>query len=68
MAYTVQQLEALKAAFASGALRVTYDGRTVEYRSLDDLARAIGTVEAALAAAAGTAPIRQVRLSSRRGL
>jgi hypothetical protein len=29
-------------AFTSGTTRVTFDGRTVEYRSLDEIARALG--------------------------
>lgn len=37
MAYTLAQYEALTSAIASGHLRVTYDGKTVEYRSLDDM-------------------------------
>lgn len=46
--YTLTQLAALEEAFASGALRVSYDGKTVEYRSLADLERAISVVRAAL--------------------
>ena len=34
-------------AFASGTTRVTFDGRTVDYRSLDDIARALGVGRAA---------------------
>lgn len=43
--WTQAQLDALRAAYASGATRVTIDGRTVEYRSLSDLAAAISRVE-----------------------
>lgn len=32
---------ALAAAYTSGTTRVTFDGRTVEYRSLDELGRAL---------------------------
>lgn len=46
MSYTQTQLEALQAALASGTLRVSYDGKTVEYRSVDELIRAIAVVEA----------------------
>lgn len=35
----VAQLAALDAAIASGALRVSYDGKSVEYRSLDEMLR-----------------------------
>lgn len=39
MAYTQNQLDALNEAIVSGHLRVTYDGKTVEYRSLEDMIR-----------------------------
>lgn len=48
MSYTQTQLDALRAALASGITRVSYDGRTVEYRSMADLERAIATVERGL--------------------
>jgi hypothetical protein len=48
MAFTTTQLEALEAAFASGTLSVSYDGKSVTYRSLADLERAISVVRAAL--------------------
>ena len=41
MAYTESQLEALEAALASGTLRVTFEGRSIEYRSVDELKKAI---------------------------
>jgi hypothetical protein len=50
MAYTVTQLEALQAALASGELTVSYEGKTVTYRSIKDLKAAIGVVEAGLQA------------------
>ncbi len=37
----------LAAAGASGTTRVTFDGRTVEYRSLDELGRALSVLHAA---------------------
>jgi hypothetical protein len=42
----------LAGAFANGTTRVTFDGRTVEYRSLDELARALAAGHAAENAAA----------------
>lgn len=51
MAVTQSQIDALIAAYAAGTVRVTYDGKTVEYRDLDALARAIGTLSAALGVA-----------------
>ncbi|MBX6382445.1 MAG: hypothetical protein IRZ07_05640 [Microbispora sp.] len=37
----------LAEAFAGGTTRVTFDGRTVEYRSLDEIARALAAGHAA---------------------
>ena len=37
----------LAAAFTGGTTRVTFDGRTVEYRSLDELGRALSVLHAA---------------------
>lgn len=67
MAYTTTQLAALQAALASGELRVTFEGRSVEYRSIEDLMKAIAVVEDALNAAAGTPIVRQIRMSSSSG-
>jgi hypothetical protein len=55
MAFTQTELDALKKAFASGTTRVTYDGRTVEYGTADDLWKRIKNIEAEIAQAAGTA-------------
>lgn len=56
MSYTQAHLDDLRAAYASGATEVSYEGKTLKYRSLKELAQAIATVEAALA---GVAPRRQ---------
>ena len=37
--YSQQQLDDLRAAIAEGVLRVTANGRTVEYRSLAEMRR-----------------------------
>lgn len=68
MAYSQTQLTALEAALASGALRVSYDGRSVEYRSVAELERAIGRVKAGLDAQAGTASPRQLRAYGAKGV
>ena len=47
------ELDALRKAYASGTLRVSYDGRSVEYGSEADLLRRIRTIEAEMAAAEG---------------
>ncbi len=54
MTWTQSELDALKAAYASGTLRVSYDGRTVEYGSEGDLIRRIRTIEREIAATSGT--------------
>jgi hypothetical protein len=53
MTWTQSELDALKAAYASGTLRVSYDGRTVEYGSEADLIRRIRVIERGIAAASG---------------
>lgn len=53
MAWTQTELDALKRAFASGTLRVTFDGRTVEYGNADDLIKRIRAIETEVAASAG---------------
>ncbi|MBN9568988.1 MAG: hypothetical protein J0H79_15455 [Alphaproteobacteria bacterium] len=53
--FTQAQLVAIKEAYASGITRVSYDGKTTEYRSLAEMKQIIGTIEADLAAEAGTA-------------
>lgn len=50
MAFTVAQLTAVEEAIASGALKVTYEGKTVEYRSMDDLRSAREIIRADLIA------------------
>ena len=44
MAYTTDQLQALQDALASGALRVRFQDRDVEYRSIAELKTAIAEV------------------------
>ena len=48
MTYTISQRDALKQAIASGVLRISYDGKSVEYRSLADLKAATEIVASAL--------------------
>lgn len=54
MAYTQNDLDQLDAAIASGELTVSYSGRTVEHRSIDDLLKARAHVLRVLQAQAGT--------------
>ncbi len=67
MAYTEAQRDALRKALASGERRVTYDGKTVEYRSIAELKEALAEVEAALAGAEGRR-VRQIRTTTSKGL
>lgn len=48
MSYTTTHLAALREAIATGTLTVTYDGKTVTYRSLSDLLRIVALMERAL--------------------
>lgn len=68
MAYTQTELDALKAAFAAGVLRLTYDGKSVEYGSAEDMLRRIRVIEGEIAQnvgkplpVAGFASVHRVR-------
>jgi hypothetical protein len=45
MTWQQAELDALRKAYASGTLRVSYDGRSAEYGSEADLLRRIRTIE-----------------------
>jgi hypothetical protein len=45
MSWTTTELDALRRAYASGTLRVSYEGKTVEYGSAADLLSRIRTIE-----------------------
>ena len=49
MSWTQSELDALKRAYASGTLRVSYDGKTVEYGAAADLLSRIRTIEREIA-------------------
>lgn len=49
--FTVTQLEAVEAALATGQLRVDYEGKRVEYRSVAELRAARDLILAELTAA-----------------
>ena len=53
MAWTETELVALRRAYASGTLRVSYDGKTLEYGSAADLLSRIRTIEGEMSAGAG---------------
>ncbi|AXX98639.1 phage head-tail joining protein [Profundibacter amoris] len=60
--------EALATSRASGVARVSYDGKTVEYRSLAEIDRAIDVLNREIAALEGRRVIRQVRVTTSKGL
>jgi hypothetical protein len=62
------RLEALKAQRDSAVARVSYDGRTVEYRGTAEIARAIAELERELQALQGSTPVRQIRIYTSKGL
>jgi hypothetical protein len=53
VSWTETELAGLRGAYASGTLRVSYDGKSVEYGSAADLLARIRTIEGEIAAAAG---------------
>ena len=53
MAWTQAELDALKRAYAAGTLRVTSDGRTVEYGNAADLLSRVRIIESEMAQAIG---------------
>jgi hypothetical protein len=60
--------EALAAQRSSGVARVSYDGKSVEYRSLAEIDRAIEQLDRDIAAAEGRRVIRHLRVTTRKGL
>jgi hypothetical protein len=60
--------EALLAARSSGVARVSYDGKTVEYRSLAEIDRAIEALDREIAAAEGRPIMRHIRVVTDKGL
>ena len=62
MTYTTAQRDALKQAIASGVLRLSYDGKTVEYRSMAELKAALTEVEQGLAKDNGQPVTRQIKI------
>jgi hypothetical protein len=63
------ELETIKGALRSGDKRVRYQGphgeREVEYRSVDDLMKAIAATEAEIAALSGTPTVRTINLRNK---
>jgi len=60
--------DALSAQRSSGVARVSYDGKTVDYRSVAEIDRAIEALDRDIAAAEGRRIVRQVRVTTAKGL
>ena len=60
--------DALAAQRSSGVARVSYDGKTVDYRSLAEIDRAIEALNRELAGLEGRKVVRQIRVIAGKGL
>lgn len=60
--------EALTSQRSSGVARVSYDGKTVDYRSIAEIDRAIEALDREIASAEGRRMVRQVRVITAKGL
>jgi hypothetical protein len=60
--------EALAVQRSSGVARVSYDGKTVDYRSVAEIDRAIEALDREIAAAEGRRIVRHVRVMTTKGL
>ena len=60
--------DTLSAQRSSGVARVSYDGKTVEYRSVAENDRALEALDREIAAAEGRRMVRQVRVTTSKGL
>ncbi|ALI55979.1 hypothetical protein IMCC12053_2032 [Celeribacter marinus] len=60
--------EALTVQRASGVARVSYDGKTVDYRSVMEIDRAIEALDREIASREGRRIVRQVRIVTSKGL
>ncbi len=60
--------DTLSAQRSSGVARVSYDGKTVDYRSVAEIDRAIEALDREIAAAEGRRIVRQVHITTTKGL
>jgi hypothetical protein len=65
MAFSQTQLDALEKAIATGELTVTYEGKSVTYRSVRELKEARDLVLSQLEAAGEVSPSTRVSYASR---
>ena len=66
MTYTEDQVRALREALTSGVLTVSYDGKSVTYRSVGEIKQALAEIENARARDAGR-QVRQIRIVGNKG-
>ena len=66
MTYTEDQVRALREALTSGVLTVSYDGKSVTYRSVDEIKTTLTEIENARAREAGR-QVRQIRIVGNKG-
>ena len=60
--------DALSAQRSSGVARVSYDGKTVDYRSVTEIDRAIEALDREIATFEGRRIVRHVRITTSKGL
>lgn len=60
--------ETLALQRASGVAKISYDGKTVDYRSVAEIDRAIEALDREIAFAEGRRIVRQVRVTTTKGL
>ena len=60
--------ETLLAQRASGVAKVSYDGKTIDYRSVAEIDRALEGLDREIAAAEGRRMVRHVRVMATKGL
>jgi hypothetical protein len=58
------QLDDLKTAYRTGATSISYEGKTISYRSGAEMQAAIASLEAEIA---GTVPVRSIVIRSDKG-
>lgn len=62
MAATQAQITAMESALFSGELSVSYEGRSVTYRSVEQLQQALAAAKASIAINSSSKARRQVRV------
>ena len=60
--------DALSAQRSSGVARVSYDGKTVEYRTIAEIDRALEALDREIVTLEGRRMVRQVRVTTSKGL